>query len=83
VLVVVDLHNEDRRDELDPKWQEAFVRFWGLLAERLSRFDPDLTILEIINEPVFKLDVHVDHLGELLHRHFPQRGIAVDRGRLT
>jgi aryl-phospho-beta-D-glucosidase BglC (GH1 family) len=53
LLVVVDLHNEDRRDELDPKWQEAFVRFWGLLAGRLSRFDPELTILEIVNEPVF------------------------------
>ena len=53
LLVVVDIHNEDRRDELDPKWQEAFVRFWGLLAERLSRFDPEMTILEIINEPVF------------------------------
>ncbi len=53
LLVVVDIHNEDRRDELDPNWQEAFVRFWGLLAERLSRFDPELTILEIINEPVF------------------------------
>ncbi len=50
---MVDIHNEDRRDELDPKWQEAFVRFWGLLAGRLSRFDPDLTILEIVNEPVF------------------------------
>jgi aryl-phospho-beta-D-glucosidase BglC (GH1 family) len=54
LLVVVDLHNEDRRDELDPKWQEAFIRFWGLLAKRLSRFDPELTILEIVNEPVFK-----------------------------
>ena len=53
LAVVVDIHNEDRRDELDPKWQEAFVRFWGLLAERLSRFDPEMTILEIINEPVF------------------------------
>ena len=42
-----------RHDELDPKWQEAFVRFWGLLAGRLSRFDPELTILEIVNEPVF------------------------------
>ena len=53
LAVVVDIHNEDRRAELDPKWQEAFVRFWGLLAGRLSRFDPELTILEIINEPVF------------------------------
>jgi len=53
LLVVIDIHNEDRRAELDPKWQEAFVRFWGLLAGRLSRFDPELTVLETVNEPVF------------------------------
>jgi len=53
LLVMVDIHNEDRAVELDPAWQNAFVRFWGLLAARLSRFDPELTILEIINEPVF------------------------------
>jgi aryl-phospho-beta-D-glucosidase BglC (GH1 family) len=53
LLVIVDIHNEDRAAELDPAWQEAFVRFWGSLAERLSHFDPEWTILEIINEPVF------------------------------
>jgi aryl-phospho-beta-D-glucosidase BglC (GH1 family) len=53
LLVMVDIHNEERPVELDPAWQDAFVRFWGLLAARLSRFDPELTILEIINEPVF------------------------------
>ncbi len=53
LLVVVDIHNEERAAELDPAWQESFVRFWGSLAARLSRFDPELTILEIINEPVF------------------------------
>ena len=53
LLVVVDIHNEDRPSELDPAWQEAFIRFWGSLAARLSRFDPELTLLEIINEPVF------------------------------
>ncbi len=53
LAVVVDIHNEDHRDELDPKWQEAFVRFWASLPGRLSRLDPELTILEIINEPVF------------------------------
>ena len=53
LLVMVDIHNEDRPSELDPAWQEAFIRFWGLLAKRLSRFDPEMTILEIINEPVF------------------------------
>jgi aryl-phospho-beta-D-glucosidase BglC (GH1 family) len=53
LLVMVDIHNEDRAAELDPAWQEAFVSFWGSLAKRLSRFDPELTLLEIINEPVF------------------------------
>jgi len=53
LLVMVDIHNEERAAELDPAWQEAFVRFWGALAGRLSRFDPELTLLEIINEPVF------------------------------
>jgi aryl-phospho-beta-D-glucosidase BglC (GH1 family) len=53
LLVMVDIHNEDRTAELDPAWQEAFVRFWGSLATRLSRLDPELTMLEIINEPVF------------------------------
>ena len=53
LLVMVDIHNEDRAAELNPAWQEAFVRFWGSLASRLSKYDPELTILEIINEPVF------------------------------
>jgi endoglucanase len=53
LLVVVDLHNEDRPSELDPAWQDAFVRFWGDFAARLRHFDPELTVLEIINEPVF------------------------------
>jgi endoglucanase len=54
LMVVIDLHNEDRASELDSAWQEAFARFWGELATRLKRFDPELTMLEIINEPVFK-----------------------------
>ena len=53
LLVMVDLHNEDRLSELNPEWQDDFVKFWGALASRLARFDPDLTMLEIINEPVF------------------------------
>ena len=53
LLVMVDIHNEERAAELDPAWQDAFVRFWSSLAKRLSRFDPEMTMLEIINEPVF------------------------------
>lgn len=54
LLVVVDIHNEDRASELNPEWQDAFVKFWTTLAARLSKFDPELTVLEIINEPVFR-----------------------------
>jgi len=53
LLVVVDIHNEDRDAELNPAWQDAFVKFWSALATRLNALDPDLTVLEIINEPVF------------------------------
>lgn len=53
LLVMVDIHNEDRAAELNPEWQDAFVRFWGALAGQLAKFDPELTMLEIINEPVF------------------------------
>jgi aryl-phospho-beta-D-glucosidase BglC (GH1 family) len=53
LLVMIDLHNEDRADELNSSWQNAFVDFWGALAQRLADFDPDLTMLEIVNEPVF------------------------------
>jgi endoglucanase len=53
LLVVVDIHNEDRAAELNSEWRDAFVKFWSSFAARLSKFDPDLTILETINEPVF------------------------------
>ena len=53
LLVMVDIHNEDRAAELNPDWQAAFVKFWSTLAGRLAQFDPELTLLEIINEPVF------------------------------
>lgn len=53
LLVLIDLHNEDRPSELNPAWHEGFVRFWGEFAARLKHFDPELTMLEIINEPVF------------------------------
>lgn len=53
LLVVLDIHNEDRLAELNPEWQDAFVKFWTALATRLRKFDPELMIFEIINEPVF------------------------------
>lgn len=53
LLVLLDIHNEDREAELNPEWQAAFVKFWSALAKRLSSFDPELTVLELVNEPVF------------------------------
>jgi len=54
LLVVVDFHNEDHKIELGAAWQEAFVAFWKNLARRLSTLDPDMTIFEVMNEPVFE-----------------------------
>lgn len=66
LLVMVDIHNEERAAELNPQWQDAFVKFWGTLAARLARFDPEVTMLEIINEPVF--DKREQEWNALNHR---------------
>lgn len=81
LLVMVDIHNEDRAAELDSAWQEAFIRFWGALASRLSNFDPDLTILEIINEPVFghredEWNTLNARLAEVIRKNAPQHTIV-------
>jgi len=80
LLVIVDLHNEDREAELNSKWQEAFVSFWSGYATRLSQFDPEKTILEIINEPVFKnrsadWDTLNARLAGVIRAHAPQHTI--------
>jgi aryl-phospho-beta-D-glucosidase BglC (GH1 family) len=80
LMVVVDIHNEDRAAELNPDWQEAFVKFWGSLAGRLGKFDPELTILEIINEPVFskretEWDTFSARLAAAIRQHAPQHTI--------
>ena len=80
LLVVVDLHNENREAELNPAWQDAFVKFWSALAPRLSKFDPDLTVLEIINEPVFsgreqEWPPFNERLADVIRQHAPQHTI--------
>jgi len=55
ISVVFDFHNENqKRLETDIKWRNGIVPFWGALARRLRRFDPERVVLEVINEPVFK-----------------------------
>ena len=80
LLVIVDLHGEDREAELSSQWQEAFVNFWSAYATRLSQFDPEKTILEILNEPVFKnrqaeWDTLNARLVEVIRSHAPQHTI--------
>ncbi|HTL59297.1 MAG TPA: cellulase family glycosylhydrolase [Candidatus Limnocylindrales bacterium] len=81
LLVMVDLHNEDRAAELDQSWQEAFIKFWENLAQQLSGFDPELTMLEIINEPVFanreeEWNALNARLASAIRAHAPQHTIV-------
>lgn len=54
LAVVVDIHHEDRQAERDPSWRRALERLWAALAERMRALDPNRTLLEILNEPVFE-----------------------------
>lgn len=55
IAVVFDFHNENqKRLETDIEWRNGMVPFWGSLAKRLSKFDAERVVLEVINEPVFK-----------------------------
>lgn len=54
LLVVVDMHPENEyKDALatDDAAVDRFVAFWARLAAFLARTDPDLTVLEVLNEP--------------------------------
>lgn len=54
LAVVLDIHNEDRAGlENDKDWQEGFVKVWTQLAAHYRNVNPELLILEIVNEPVF------------------------------
>ncbi len=54
LLVVVDIHNEDRAVEGNPEWENNFVNFWSHYAKRLTKFKPSDTVFEIVNEPVYQ-----------------------------
>ena len=54
LAVIVDLHNTDKEHtENDPQWIAGYPIFWGALAAKLSHFDPETLLFEILNEPVF------------------------------
>ena len=53
IAVVVDPHSTDKKWENDAGWQQGYVSFWGALAAKLRRHDPEMVFFEVINEPVF------------------------------
>jgi endoglucanase len=62
LAVIVELHNfvEDAegrdfgdRLEKDDTFVDIFIEFWIALAKRLKKYDPDLVLFGIMNEPVF------------------------------
>lgn len=54
LAVVIDPHNTDqKRIESAGAWAQGYPIFWGALAEKLRRFDPDRVFFEVVNEPVF------------------------------
>lgn len=57
LAVIIDLHPESAfkhrlRDE--PAFVNKVEAFWGALAERMSRHDPERVFLEVMNEPEFQ-----------------------------
>lgn len=54
LAVVVDPHNTDqKRIEGNGSWAKGYPTFWGALAGKLRRLDPNRVFFEIVNEPVF------------------------------
>ena len=55
LAVVIDIHPSDEfklRMARDERSIEAFGKFWRAFAAHLSRRDPELVFLEVINEPM-------------------------------
>lgn len=62
LAVVIDLHSTSLADSdaanysgalEDPAFVEVFTAFWRNFAAHLSQYDPDMTFLQLMNEPVF------------------------------
>lgn len=54
LAVVIDMHDLDKKPlETDPAYGDGYVQFWENLARHLSTRDPNLLLMEVVNEPVF------------------------------
>ncbi len=58
LAVIVDIHDDHPAKPLehDPDDASGFVEFWQALARHFSGWDPEMVFLEVLNEPVYKLD---------------------------
>lgn len=54
IAVIVDMHDEAKQKwEQDNEYVNTFEKLWAALAKHFSRRDPDMVLLELLNEPVF------------------------------
>jgi len=53
LMTVVDIHNEGRELTETADAAARFVKFWTALAKHLATTDPELVLLELMNEPIF------------------------------
>lgn len=55
LAVVVDMHDQDKEAwEMNTQYVDGFEQFWGSIAKRYSTRDPEMLLLELLNEPVFE-----------------------------
>jgi hypothetical protein len=56
LAVIVDAHPEDWHLETSAADRAALLGFWDRLAPRLAPLDTRMTVIEVLNEPVFAAD---------------------------
>jgi endoglucanase len=53
LLVVLDIHGDDKAIEQDPDFSLKFESFWDTMATRYKTRSPDSLIFELLNEPLY------------------------------
>jgi len=80
---IVDIHGWDSKAlEGDPFGQQAFIEFWEEVAQVLAATDPEWTMLELMNEPIFRdreseWQVFQGRLITAVRKHAPHHTLVV------
>lgn len=53
LLVVLDIHGDDKSIEQDPDFGLKFETFWDTIAKRYKNRSPESLIFELLNEPLY------------------------------